>query len=344
MTRQELQVTVGPAAAGCLKGTRRFKRSDVVFDHDSLSCGPLASLASLEAWRQLRDAYWNEAFPLPQELLARGSGRADPDLVSLSRRPEVLLSAEVVNVWLGLSLENQLFLAWLVELAPVIGFDPQRIRVVQFERHPVTGEAVMDVGELSSEVAAAHPPPVPLTTDFLSDLREAWAAIAAPEPTSLFRYIEAHAHSPTVFQRAFARILGRFPRRESGLNQWELELLKRVPKGGVTKEALLTATVGQCRGELDAAGWAYLSDRLRRLASLRIPQPLLSLEGPPESDAKCMVALTARGNDVLAHRANSVEMNGIDDWVGGIHLQSATGQVWFIEEDSLAASAAQPGR
>jgi hypothetical protein len=344
MTRANLQVIVGDAAAGAVLRTMRFKRSDIVADRDHLSCGPLASLAPLSAWRERRDAYWDDVFPLPQEVLARGSGRADPDLVSLSRRPEVLLSAEVVNVWLGVSLDNQLFLAWLLELAPLIGFDPQRIRVVQFERHPVTGEAVMDICELNPEVTTAHPPPVPLTTADVADLRQAWAAIAAPEPSSLVRYIEAHANSPAVFHRAFARILGRFPRRVSGLNRWELELLQRVPKGGITKEALFKATLGECRGELDAVGCVYLSDRLRRLASRKIPGPLLSLEGPPESDSKCIVALTAKGVDVLDGKANFVEVNGIDDWVGGIHLQSATGRVWFIEEDSNAVGAAQPGR
>jgi hypothetical protein len=51
---------------------------------------------------------------------------------------------------------------------------------------------------------------------------------------------------------------------------------------------------------------------------------------PPE------VRLTPLGEAVLAGGQNLVELNGIDDWVAGIHLDSAAGRVWYRSGDPLA--------
>jgi hypothetical protein len=306
-----------------------------------VTAGYSASLAPLEAWRQLRDAYWEEVCPIPQEVPPTESPPERPDLVPLVKRPDILLSAEVVNVWLGVDLDNQMFLAWLLELAAQIGLDPQRIRVVQFERHPVTGEPVMDVGELGPEVAADHPTPASLTSPAVDSLRAAWAAIAAPEPSSLLRYIEAHAESPTVFHRAFSRILGRFPCRDRGLNRWELELLRRVPTTPIKAGEVIELAIKACEGELDRGNGLYLEDRLRRLSSPRLPRPLLERSGSTEVFS-IELALTDAGRSVLHGQANAVDLNGIDDWVGGTHLQSTTDRVWFRRDSLVAGKRRQP--
>ena len=50
------------------------------------------------------------------------------------------------------------------------------------------------------------------------------------------------------------------------------------------------------------------------------------------------VTLTQTGSAVLECSVNAVTLNGIDDWVGGIHLNSATGDVWFQREGVLVDS------
>ncbi len=47
------------------------------------------------------------------------------------------------------------------------------------------------------------------------------------------------------------------------------------------------------------------------------------------------VSLTDAGIAALAGNANFVELNGIDDWIGGVHLDSNTGNVWFRDGDRL---------
>jgi len=70
-------------------------------------------------------------------------------------------------------------------------------------------------------------------------------------------------------------------------------------------------------------GDAYLFSRLKGLAAPAQRQPLVALTGNPLSMRETEVVLTQTGRAVLEGRANSVALNGIDDWVGGIHLNSA---------------------
>lgn len=46
------------------------------------------------------------------------------------------------------------------------------------------------------------------------------------------------------------------------------------------------------------------------------------------------VKLTALGRQVLAGEANQAQVNGIDDWIGGVHLCAEKG-VTFREGDLL---------
>ena len=45
--------------------------------------------------------------------------------------------------------------------------------------------------------------------------------------------------------------------------------------------------------------------------------------------------LTPHGEAILAGDGNAVEWNGIDDWVGGVHLDSRSGRVWFHRDGML---------
>jgi hypothetical protein len=57
--------------------------------------------------------------------------------------------------------------------------------------------------------------------------------------------------------------------------------------------------------------WAF--DRIERMAAA--PTPLLE-------DA-VLLRLTDAGRDVLAGRADHVALNGIDRWIGGVHLSGS---------------------
>lgn len=62
-----------------------------------------------------------------------------------------------------------------------------------------------------------------------------------------------------------------------------------------------------------------------RLAGARIP--LLERNGG--------ITLTVAGRDVLAARADAVHLNGIDRWLGGVHLHGREAE-WRWDEQARA--------
>ena len=46
----------------------------------------------------------------------------------------------------------------------------------------------------------------------------------------------------------------------------------------------------------------------------------------------------ATGEEILAGRQNFGTLNGIDDWVGGVHLESARNRAWFSDGGTLISS------
>jgi hypothetical protein len=72
-----------------------------------------------------------------------------------------------------------------------------------------------------------------------------------------------------------------------------------------------------------------------RLAEPALREPALEIRGSRVEYHDSEVRLTAFGERVLDGKANFVDVNGIDDWVFGVHLQSDAGRVWFHRDGDL---------
>jgi len=73
----------------------------------------------------------------------------------------------------------------------------------------------------------------------------------------------------------------------------------------------------------------WLLWRLKRVGDPSLPHPLIVLEGDSFGMRGLSVTITDAGQQVISGAANAVELNGIDDWIGNVHLSSAANRVWF---------------
>jgi hypothetical protein len=124
----------------------------------------------------------------------------------------------------------------------------------------------------------------------------------------------------------------------TGLNCWEEVLLRYTREKGPTVARVIGYTMALDLDYPDWIGDIYLFARLRRLADPSLPHPFLSLSGSRTTIRGSDVTLTDTGAKALDGQANFVKLNGIDDWIGGVHLESSTGKLWFRTGDTLAAS------
>jgi hypothetical protein len=119
-----------------------------------------------------------------------------------------------------------------------------------------------------------------------------------------------------------------------GLGRWDQELLRNTKESGPSAIHVIAHTLSD-NFDGDQVGDAYLFWRLRQLGDPDRAQPLLRLSGNLSAMRTCEVALTDAGQSVLDGRANAVELNGIDEWVLGVHVSSKSGTVVYQSDGAI---------
>ena len=317
-------VIQGRWAAGNFAQAMQPQPEELLVSEDVLSCGPLPPFESVEEWARLREAYWDSIGP---------SDDRRPFNRDLLANAQALRELDLIVVWIGTGTAEQLLLAWMVKLLKLVGSQAQ-LQVVQFTRIGKHNENVWGLGLLKPEQFKQHPPAEPVSAQTLFGLERRWDRVTSPDPAGLLAVLsEETAHLPHS-RASLERLIHRYPDHQTGLGRWESELLRRTKEKG-PRAARVIAEVMALNFDADLVGDGVLFARLRQLASSDLAHPLVTLSGDPYDIHNCQIALTDAGESVLAARANAVELNGIDDWVLGVHLDSKRGSVWYHKAGTL---------
>ena len=172
---------------------------------------------------------------------------------------------------------------------------------------------------------------------------EAWAAYRAAGPGRLTTF--AHPGAWSTLVTALRRHLQQYPSVHTGLSRTEGQTLAALASSPLSvREAFRAANhaVEDAVFMGDAAWWWHIRPLLTG------PRALVRVEGevPPgwhhpdwwrDDDDAVRLALTDDGERVVAGEADHVALNGIDRWLGGVHLVSAPGDrnpIWRRDESS----------
>lgn len=148
--------------------------------------------------------------------------------------------------------------------------------------------------------------------------RAAWRAFTSSDPTSIERVLDRDTSALPFLAGALTRFLEEYPAVGSGLPRTERQILDGLTRGITTPVDLFRDS--QRLEERIFMGDATFWLRLEQLASG--PRPLVRLTGQPTHRAfpKGEVALTDDGRRVAAGEADWIALDGIDRWLGGVHL------------------------
>ena len=125
---------------------------------------------------------------------------------------------------------------------------------------------------------------------------------------------------------AMCDLVYRYPDMRSGLGVWDERLLLQTTENGPRAVRVVGATMVWYIGDtLDICGDGLLYDRLIGMSDAALPSPLIEATGDTRDMRKCSIALTPFGNKALNGKANNVFENGIDEWIGGVHLTGKLG-------------------
>jgi hypothetical protein len=277
---------------------------------DLLHEGPLpADLATAEV-RRIRAEYLFAAGYGNREVLAERLRAQDAELGRWYEFDEIVF-------WLEHDLYDQLLLvrhlAWLAGHRAAV----DRARLVVADRH--LGRAAPE--DLAAWFAARRA----VTEQALEEGGRAWRAVTGDDPQGVIALVEAASSSELPhLDGALARWLQEFPAVENGLSRSERQILTVVLAGHDTLEKCFVAT--QALEEREFLGDAPFLTIARRLADGQ--GPLLSLTSMGGGGLlRWRVEVTRLGRDVMAGEADFVRTNGLDRWMGGVHL-SGFGPSW----------------
>ena len=291
-----LHVTNGESAGNTLRQTSLG--GAVLSWHDVLHEGPVPALPPAEL-RAVRARFLSEC----------GWGSERSLLDSFERRDRLFehaLEAQTrVVLWFEPDVYDQLQLLQALALA-----GDAELELIQADE---------DLGPLhANELEALWPSRRPVTEGMRALARDAWDAFCAPEPAGLVQLLECDTAALPHLGSALRRLLEELPDADTGLARTERQLLEPLLDGSKRPPELYLAS--QAREEAiflgDAWAWKRLAELVPLVEELPPPPPL----GDPREFAATPVTLTQLGRDVLAGKADRVEVAPVDRWLGGTHL------------------------
>lgn len=325
---QALHVMGSGPIAGALAVALKLNSDQILINEDLIFVGPAPATTDLDLWRTTRQRFVGDLFNVPP-----GTSFNVYAENGLLMHAERLGEKDIVIVWIARDLPEQLLLAWVVFLFDHLELDLSKLRVVQFE-NLLQRQRVLTVGELSLEnIQEFCPEPRQLNSEEADALRRAWQVYTSSDPSDLSQYAAEASPMPLLHQ-ALCQLVYRYPDQQSGIGVWDAKLLHYTAEIGPKAARIIGSTMVYAE-TLDHVGDTYLFRRLTALAYANLASPLISITGNARIIRGCEVKLTPFGEKVLAGEANHVEVNGIDDWVGGVHLSSAEGNVTFRDDGAL---------
>jgi DNA-binding transcriptional MerR regulator len=306
-----LHVTNGASAGNSLQHTSLA--GTVLVWSDLFAEGPLAPVQPPARLRELRARFW----------AGSGAGVEAALAAEMERRDELFAEAMAagrhVVVWLEHDLLDQLQLVHILATIVALGHDYGNVELIvvdEVEGHP----GFRGLGELEPrELEALWPRRVPLRPEAAELGARAWAAAAAPDPTTLAELLDTDTSALPLLAPALRRWLEELPDTAAGLALSERQILELLADGPRTRHELFLAHMERETVLFNGDAWFF--DRIAGL-------------GPLVTGTE-RVEITDLGRRVLAGELDRVEVAGLDRWLGGTHL--TRGNTWRRERGGLVA-------
>ena len=282
----------------------------VVYWRDILHEGPVPAVGPAEL-RRIRAGYLSSYEGVDRAGAMRQFTERDQALED-NRDGEYVL-------WFEADLYDQLQITEVLARLAGLGVPAGRITLICIGEHA----GIARFGGLG-ELTAAQLRELPhtnacarLTPAALELAARAWAAFRAPAPGGLGAIAATRLGELRFLGEAFDRLSREYPATRDGLSLTERRVLAAVADGAADAgTAFVRAAARETRPFM---GDTTYFGRMGQMA--RGPDPLLLLDPPGRPVNRATgVRLTGTGARVLAGQADRIARNGVDRWIGGVHL------------------------
>jgi hypothetical protein len=221
-------------------------------------------------------------------------------------------------LWFEADLYDQLQLIQIVAKLHELKVPASRITLICIGEYPGIAH-FGGLGELKADQLRRLPAmaATPLTATALEHATRAWTLFRAPDPSGLGQIAAKPMRELRFVAEAFDRLSREYPSTRDGLSLTERRILAAVAAAAPTAEAAFFRVGAKETRPFLGDTWCF--DAMTRLA--RAPNPLLEAEPTARAvEPHSRLRLTDIGQRVLDGHEDHIALNGIDRWIGGVHL------------------------
>lgn len=293
-----LHIVDGDTTSGSLRLSGLAKGRDILVWRDALYSGPAPDKLSLPQLSRLRSRYWTD-------------GKSESQFDKRDSRMTKHAGYDEIVLWFGPGCAScnlalaQIF-SWFLEE----GTSQDRLWWVAVHGGMLRPDQMATALDGRRSVSAAQ----------LKLSSRVWDGFRQPSPRGLLRLLEEDLEIVQGLRHSLLWLLQEYPDTRSGLSRLERELLQEIRRLG---EAKASRAVGWVLTR-DWVGDTLLFDMLRNF--VKAEHPLLEFAQPFSGKVESWkfngaLALTRVGKRVLEGKVDAIALNGIDRWLGGIHLR-----------------------
>lgn len=315
--RTMLHITDGESVAGTLR--QSTVPGEVRIFGDLMYEGPAPAGLSDAEWWDMRSRFLSENRGLTLAETRQAVRAYEDSLDAISNRDETVL-------WMDHRLSDQLILIMLLEWFYRLHRGRSTLSLICVGHYPGM-ENFVGLGHLTGEqLASLADTRSPVSEAEFALASVAWNAFTSPVPSDIELVLARDTSALPFLAPALRRHLEQFPSVENGLSRTERQALSVLRDRGPLPALRLFFAVQKMEDPLFMGDLSFFAI-LRELASAHFP--LIQMESyagnlPSESSA---VTLTEFGSRVLDLQDDHVKLNGIERWLGGVHL-TGTDAVW----------------
>lgn len=282
----------------------------VVYWNDILHDGPVPGGLALEELSRIRERFVAEFFAMP--LSEVSFAQRDEAISNFRDHDEIVL-------WFEHDLYDQLQLIQILDWFSRQDLESSRISLISVDSYlgPMRPQQLLPLFEVRHAVTAAE----------FQTAQTAWTAFCSPEPTGLAELLHSDTSALPFLRSALLRHLQQFPALPNGLSRAERQMLELAETGLHEFHQLFPAA--QKQEESIWMGDATFLQYLQGLVSAR--QPLLRCQN---DRFEC----TSFGRLVLQGKEDHIRVNGINRWLGGVHLRESA-PVWRWDDETQTVRA-----
>jgi len=283
--------------------------------------GPVPRMDTLEEFIRIRANFITSYFKLKYDEILKGLSQEYAYL-------EKARDYDVVYLWSEHDSYDQLLVAKLMDFFSDATKRPPVLKMINITHFP--GVKIFNgIGQLPPEAMR-------VLWDMFTDVtpaqlaigKRAWSAVCSSSPKALQNFVDSDTAELPTMAIALERHLKQLPSKKNGLNLTEN----------------LSLQILHDKGEMDAArlfGWytnhyeplAFMGDTgywnvLEDMATANHPAITLAKQG--KKPKEWHVAITDTGRKLLTNDVDWLELNHIDRWVGGIHIDSRGGDTFRV--------------